>query len=168
MLPNPWLILGVVLAWVASLGVVGVWQNKAGHTAEKVITQAKENAQLVAANKEIERLRKVEQVGAAQIITIGDDHAQHVAALKAQQARDLANARSGALKLRIPNACSPAIGAGQVPASTPSGNGAAGTELPAEITGRLFDLANDADRNTLQLTACQQVVRSYLKTQESP
>lgn len=164
---NPWVILAIVIAWVASLAAVGSWQNDAGVTSERAKNLAKENAQLVAANKEIERLRKIEQVGASQIITIGDDHARNIAALEAQHLRDLDAVRTGALKLRVAGACHPAVGPGEVPAAAAGSNAATTGELPPEITRDLLKLADDADANTIDLGTCQAAVNSYLATQEA-
>lgn len=38
-MPNPWLLLAVVLAWLASLFVVGSWQNTAGAESERLVWQ---------------------------------------------------------------------------------------------------------------------------------
>lgn len=166
MTPNPWVLLGVAVVWALSLLAVGSWQREDGKTSERAACLAKENAALAAANKEIDRLRGVEKALGAQLITIGSDHADNLSKLEAQRQRDIANARAGALRLRIPaSACTSAAGAS---ASAQVSNGETGGELPPEITGRLFDLAADADRNTLQLGACQSVITSYLKAQEKP
>lgn len=165
---NPWVILGIVLAWVASLGVVGKWQNTAGHESERVEWQARDNKQLAAANAKIVSLtaaaRATEQKTNATIATMGADHAKEIEILEVRRRHDVVAARDGAIKLRVHGACpaSPGGGAaGEVAAAPGNGDGGAGIELPREITGDLLALANDADQVADQLRACQGVVRAY-------
>lgn len=162
MLPNPWIILAVVLVWIGSLVAVGSWQRTDGETKAKAVALAEKNVALAAANKEIERFRAIERDSALRIAAIGDDHAQKVSALESQHLRDVDAVRAGALKLRIPNACP----ANRMPGpSTPASgsDGATACELPQPLANALLGAAADADRNTLQLSACQAVVNSYLK-----
>lgn len=166
MIPNPWVILGVVLAWIASLGAVGVWQNKAGHTDERVAWQGKENSELVAANRKIADLenaaRAMEQQHAATVAAIGEQHAKDREALEVQREHDVAAARDGALKLRIAGACkrpdpSPAA---ETRPSPGGGDDSTTGELPRAVAADLFALADDADLVAKQLGACQAVVKA--------
>ena len=163
---NPWVILGIVLLWIASLGAVGWKANEIGHKTERSDWLNKENAELVAANKKIQDLqndaRKTEQEHAARLAEIGAAHAKEMVDKEAQRRRDLAAIRDGALKLRI--ASSRICPGGSSPSETGptpgERDGAATVELPQQITSDLFDLANDADQVADQLRACQGVIQS--------
>lgn len=167
MIPNPWIIVAVLVAWIASLWAVGLWQNDAGRTSERVSWQAKDNKELVAANKEIQRLndaaRAKEHEQAAQLAAIGAAHAKELEDLDAQRRRDVADAHSGARKLRVPGGCKPTGGspAAEGPAAPARSDDATTAELPRQITADLLELADDADRNTRQLGKCQAVVETY-------
>lgn len=166
---NPWVLLGIVVAWIGSLVAVGVWQNDLGHTEERVTWQGEQITQLTVAKAEIERLnndaRAKEAAGAAQQAAIGADYEKRLQDAEAQRAADVAAARSGRIVMRIPGACPAAGGSGAPTTSTPAvgGDGRTTGELPGPIAADLLGLADDADRNTKQLTACQSVVNSYLK-----
>jgi len=161
---NPYLIAGLLAAWIASLGAVGWWQNSAGRTAEKVSWQQRDNDELRAANARIhdleEEARSEEQRHAISLANISSEFQKDLADAKVTKERDLAAARAGALSLRIPSPCKGPSGG--EPAETAAGTGgrnaAEGTELPREITAGLFELADDADEVVRQLTACQKVV----------
>jgi Fe-S cluster biogenesis protein NfuA len=161
---NPWLLLGVALAWIASLVWVGSWQNEAGHTAERVSWQTKENAELVAANTKIQRLnaeaRATEQAHQTNLADIGAQHEKDKADAEARRIRDVDDARSGALKLRVAGACKGAGSSGttQAPAAAGQRDEATTAELPGEVAANLFALADDADEQARQLTACQAVI----------
>jgi hypothetical protein len=166
---NPYIILGIVAAWLASLYGVGAWQNKAGHTVERAVWQERENTELVAANAKILKLeetkRAEEHLRAQAVAAISTKYEQEKSDAAKQNARDIADARSGALRLRINAICEGAPGsdAGQTPTAPGQRDAAAGTELPSEITADLFALADDADEVVKQLTACQEIVRSDRK-----
>jgi hypothetical protein len=154
---NPYALLGAGVLWIVSLVATAIWQNGAGHTAERVEWQAKENVALANANREIEKLRKSEQDSADRLASIGDQHAKEKEDLEAQRRRDVDAARSGALKLRVPGGC-PASRQGEATA-TPGGSDDATTgELPGAVAAALLGLANDADEVVKQLAACQAVV----------
>ncbi len=163
---NPYVILGIVIAWIASLGAVGWWQNAAGHTAERVTWQARENKELQDANASIKRLeeaaRAAEQAHATELAKIGENHQKEIADAQAQKDRDVAAARAGRIVLRIPAPCKAADGS--QPAKTPAapgvGDGGTTAELPRSVTEDLLSLANDADAVVRQLGECQAVIRS--------
>lgn len=161
---NPYLIIGLIVAWLTSLGVVGYWQNEAGHTAEKVAWQQRENKELADANAAIKRLeeaaRAAENAHAAALGEIATKHQQEITDAAAQKDRDVAAARAGRIVLRIPTACPSANGdnAAKTPAAPSVGNGGATTGLPSEITANLLALADDADAVVRQLSQCQAVV----------
>jgi hypothetical protein len=164
LVPNPWLILGVVLAWLASLAAVGYWQRGDGETAATAACVTRENAALVQANATIERLnreaRAKEQAHTNAIAEIGAEHAKDKESIEARARDDVARARAGALRLRVPGGCS-ASGAGAAgETASPSGrrDDPPASELPGEVAANLFQFAADADRDVKQLTACQAVV----------
>jgi prophage endopeptidase len=97
-----------------------------------------------------------------------DERVRHAAEIKATIAdmeetkRQRERARRDAERLRLPASVCPAHPATDAGTrgSPAGGDGAAGIELPEEIERRLRDLAEDADRNTDQLRACQNVIRA--------
>jgi hypothetical protein len=163
---NPYLILGISAAWLASLVGVGYWQNTTGHTAEKAAWQARENTELTAANAKIlsleEARRAEEQLHAQQVADISTKFEKEKADAAAQKARDIAAARAGRLVLRVPAACESTGGgdSGKAAAGAGEHNGGATTELPRTITANLFELADDCDAVARQLGAAQGVIRS--------
>lgn len=161
-----WLAIGLLVSFV--LGVA--WIDHRGYVRGKAEVRAEWDASraadAVALNQANERNRKLEADHDAHIAAIGDHHAQEIADLEKRRARDAADARSGALRLRVPGACNSQSRAGEVQAAPQGSNGAQDGELRGEAAQDLTALAFDADRNTLQLTACQAVVTEYLHTQE--
>lgn len=162
---NPYVIIGLLIAWVASLGAVGWWQNDAGHTAERVVWQKRDNEALTKANAAIKRLeeeaRASELRHAEDLNVISTGYQKELVNAKAQKDRDVAAARAGTLGLRFraEGGTCPG-GTGQATASSGGRDGPATAELPSEIAAGLFALADDADEVVLQLTACQAVIRS--------
>jgi prophage endopeptidase len=163
---NPCLIIGLLLAWGASLGAVGWWQNGAGHKAERVAWQAREieqNNRFAAATKKAEEDRRAdEQAHAAAVDVIARSHAQEIEDARKQKDRDVAAARAGTVGLRFNASRDPAGGCKPSGPAAGAGNGDGGatTELPREIAADLFALADDADEVVRQLSACQAVVRA--------
>lgn len=170
-----WLKLVPTSVWVGlAAGVAFVlavaWVDHRGYVRGQAYVQARWDAARAAdaqaLNEANERNRKLERDHDARVAAIGDDYAKQVADLEARRARDIANARAGALRLRVPNACPAAPGAGGVQAPAEGSHGATDGELSGAPVEDLASLAADADRNTAQLTACQQVINEYLHTQE--
>ena len=164
---NPYIILGLIFVWGASLLGVGKWQRIEGARSEKVEWQARENAELNAANIEIRRLsdeaRAKEKQFATQIAAIGEAHAKESARIRAQRDRDVADAHSGALRLRIPAAPCEARGGGvpdAAPGAAASDVASATQELPRALTASLLGLVNDADELADEVNACWAVVRA--------
>lgn len=161
---NLWAILGGVLIVLALLVGVGRWQNEAGHVAERTAWQERENKELVAANDEITRLNfeavEKEKKHLLALDAIATEHQTEIAKNENQKQRDIADARSGALGLRFTASCKGAgeSGGSKVGASTGVSDGGTEVELSREITGALYEIANDADRNTDQLRAAQAVI----------
>lgn len=164
MIPNPWIVVGLLLAWGASLGVVGKWQNNAGRESERVAWQEREIQQVAAVNAKFKQLsdaaRAAEQRSAAEIAAIGEDHAKAIEVLEARRRRDVVAARDGAIRLRVAGACVSSSGGSAAPeagAAAGVGAGASTVELPREVTADLLALANDADQVADQLRACQAI-----------
>ena len=161
---NPYLILALVIAWVVSVAGVGYWQNGAGHTAELVTWQKRENAELRAANVKIvtleETARKTEAAHATELDKIAQRHQREIADAEVQKGLDVAAARAGRIVLRIPVACKD-TDRGGTPATAAApgvGDGGATSELPREVTADLLALADDANAVVKQLGECQAVV----------
>lgn len=169
MIPNPWILLGVGVLWIASLFGVGAWQRDDGATAERVAWQAKEAAALRQWNETIDRLnreaRAKEAEHATELAALGDRYAKDVDALDARRRRDLVDARAGALRLRDPAARAPACpGAPAAPATAPAaGDAPAPGELSGPAASFLLELANDADAVARQLAAAQDVIRAQVR-----
>jgi hypothetical protein len=162
---KPWLIVGAMLLWVASLAGVGYWQNDAGHVAERSTWQGRENAELRTANSKIKTLeegaRKAEQDKAVALAAISTDYERKLSDANKQRAADTAAVRAGSLRLRDPSA--PGLRAcGSIPAETAAGtgqrDGESAGELSAAASEFLLSLVNEADDVARQLGACQQVV----------
>lgn len=162
---NPWVLLGVGLAWLASVGAVGYLQRQDGGRAERLICQTNESAALKQVNATIERLnteaRAQERSHQIALFTIGEKHEQERQAAEVQRRRDVDAARRGDLRLRVAGACAPRpSGAGEASAAAPVGDGRTDAELPRETAAALLELADAADEIVLQLAACQAVIRS--------
>ena len=162
---NPWVLIGAGILWLASLTAVGWWQNAAGHKAERLEWQERESQELQAATAALSALqdkyRGQEQENARRLDEIAKQREKDRTDAANQTARDVAAARSGALRLRLPaTTCQdPDRGAPtEAAAGTGERDGAQGPELPREIAADLLSLANDADDVVRQLTACQAVI----------
>lgn len=165
MLTNPWILLGLVLAWIGSVAGVGWWQNDAGSTAERVIWQEREMKALAKSNKAIQEAndaaRETEREHATAMDGIAKDYERRLKDAKDQKDRDVAAAYSGAIGLRIPRALPGAAGTGEAAhaASSPGQcDVGAQAELPREAAANLLAIANDADAVTDQLAACQAII----------
>jgi hypothetical protein len=164
-MPNPYVILGLLVAWAASLAGVGIWQRHDGAASERVVWQARDSKELSAANAKILKLetdaRATEQAHGEVQHLISQSYQKDLQNAETQRQADVAAARSGALRLRDPGArtestCSSGLPA--IAASTSGRNGEAGSELSPESTEFLYSEANRADATVVQLVACQKIV----------
>lgn len=163
---NPWVLLGVVLVWIASLVGVGTWQNGLGKEKERLAWKDRETQELTKANADILRLtnaaRVKEQEHAKKTGEIAAKLQGVKNELKTRKARDAAAVSDGSVSLRVAAECKGSAGS----AASEAGPGAAGgiatatVELPRKVAADLFDLANDADEVVGQLTACQAILVS--------
>lgn len=166
-MPNPWILLAVVLVWVASLTGVGYWQNDAGHVAERVVWQ---DRQVKEANDAATAIKAAEDAARAKenawevaVAQIAQNHEKELQDEKNQHDNDMAAAYSGSLGLRFSRSTPVLADSGAasgVAAGAGIGNGAETVELPRQVAASLFALVDDADGVADQLRACQQVVRA--------
>lgn len=169
MIPNPWLIVGLLVAWIASIVAVGGWQHDAGVTAERARNQGVQIADLKVANAKIKALEEAARANeakhATEVAAIGAAHEADIETRRVQAEHDVAAVRAGALRLRDPGA-KPAACPGAVPSAAPAasvGDGPAPGELSRELDEFLVSEANRADAVAIQLGACQAVVLSDRK-----
>lgn len=163
--PNPWLIVGLGAAWLASIVAVGWWQREDGRAAERVDWQARDNDQIREANRAILRLtenaRTAERAHGEAVAAIATHYEKELHDAKTQRERDRALLRTGGLRLRDPAA--PGLGACDGTAAAPGtaaglDHGRAPGQLSDAAAEFLLDLAGDADAVARQLAACQRVV----------
>lgn len=162
---NPWMILGVVLAWLASLVSVGGWQNHEGKVSERIVWQGKESKELSEANSLIQTLqtsaREKEYQKAEDTAQISKSYQAVLTAEGLKNEKIISDLRNGIIRLRQPSTPSPRTDSNTTSETTPatSGcNGETGSELSAGTSGFLYSKAARADKIVEQLTACQQIV----------
>ena len=173
-MPNPYVILAVLLTWAGSLVGVGYWQRHDGEIAERVTWQAKLETQMQQANSALEAAqsaaRKAEQEHAQQLADISANYQQELQDASKQHAVDVAAIRAGTLRLRDPGSHPHACESGVSQTSSPAGgrDDQANSGLPGPDAGVLSDSAagfivgeaDRADRLAKQLSACQAVINA--------
>jgi hypothetical protein len=164
---NPYAIIAALIIWAASLAGVGYWQNGVGHVEESAAWQKKENRELADANAKILQLETE-----ARVSEQAHSETQHLISTSLQKdlqndeirrQKDVADARSGAIRMRDPSA--PAIQAcggstGEASTGTSGRDGQAGGELSPAAAEFLLTEADRADAVVQQLGACQAVIVS--------
>ena len=167
MMPNPYILLAVLLIWLASLAGVGVWQNHSGHTAERVVWQARETTELASANMKLHALeesyRQQEQQHATNLNAIAVNYQKELDDANAKTDDLVRRARAGAFRLRDPGTSTHAAGGGQLPETATRAGGLDDTGdrgLSTDAAGFLLGLASRCDRVSRKLSACQSIVRS--------
>lgn len=162
---NPYIYLGAVLVWLASLTGVGAWQRHDGRVAERTAWQGRETAQLAAANESIHTLttaaRNAEKASALAMAEVGTSYERKLSNATQQRAADRAALAAGALRLY--DRATPRLNPDQchLPGTGPASglrDGGAPGELSPAASGFLLALAGDADAVAEQLAACQQVI----------
>lgn len=162
---NPYIIIGLLVAWACSLAGVGAWQRHDGAVTERTAWQQREIKQQAAVTRKIkeleEKARKTEQTHAAAQAEISTEYQRKLKDANQQRANDHAAVHAGTLRLRDPNppglrtlGCIP----GQIPTTTSGRDGETGGGLSRESADFLLGLASEADDVTRQLEACQGVV----------
>jgi hypothetical protein len=150
----------IVSAIVGLLGTAMGWGLTHGYyrsvLAENALalSQAQQRADSLALFAQTQSTLVINQIDATYQEKLHEQDALH--------ARDLADVRSGALRLRDSGAKCPAQVSAAPGASV--GDGQAGAELSAAATEFLLSEAERADRVAIQLGACQQVIESDRKT----
>lgn len=158
---NPWVLLAVGAAWLASLVGVGYWQREDGALVATNACQAAQVKSIKATNTKIRELndaaRDREAQHAAQMDAIGKWLAKENQDAEIRQRDAVRNAR--ALVLRNQPACVSAGGgeAGQARPAAGGSDAPAACELPATAVRTLFGIVDDADRGMRALAGCQAV-----------
>jgi hypothetical protein len=165
MIPNPWILLGLGIAWLASLVAVGAWQRDDGATHERDAWQARELRQVIAAadkHREIAaRYRAAERAHAVALAAASADYQRRLSHVDSIRRADAAALRAGTLVLRDPDAPGLRAGRGCLPAASPAPGGSDGAEagrLSPAAAGFLLGLAADADQVAEQLAGCQAAI----------
>lgn len=159
---RPWVILGVLVAWLSSLVAVGVWQRADGARAERVDFQATENAELRAANAKINELTSTALKNQAEHDTTLADLATHyegeMSDEKTKHEAAIAAVRRG-YRLHDSGAkCPSGSAAGTAVTASGGGDGQTEAELSGEASEFLLGEASRANEVVHQLELCQAVV----------
>ena len=164
----PWWVYVAIALVVYHFGAIHHYENIARDECNRA-WQKKEQAAQAAYDAEVAKLKAQnaakESEWQTKITEAGVQYANDLNEQQNQAAADVAAARSGALKLRVRSSCVQTGDRGSAQVSPDPGQPqAAGTcELPAEITGRLFELANDANRVANKFNACLAILQAERK-----
>lgn len=156
-----------VLGALAIIGVLGAgwwWHTSKVDTAVEVALTAERNRLDALLLKATNRIRELEREHSEKLALIGALYQKEFENAEAIRRRDVAAARDGALRLRVPGTLCPTAPGASTGSAASGGDGAEGGELPPAVAADLLALVHDADRNTRQLAACQAVVREQLET----
>lgn len=168
--PKDWLIV-LALTLIVGYHLYAVHEaHLQGFEEAQAVCAKREAAAIVEHDRQLKALdtkyRGMEQQQATALAVAGENYATQLQSLEEQRKRDVSRARSGALIVRVPGACTPSDRpAPESPAPAPGSDGPQGCQLSTAAGGNLLDLIADADRNTQQLSACQAVITTYLKGQ---
>ncbi len=148
----------VVAALVAGAGVKGYGLGKDHVRAEYVardLQQAKENAAF--AQRINDGRRAKEQAWADSLASVSTDYQKRLTDAEATKNLALNSLRSGGLRLRDPFGIRAPCRdpGGETTATAGRRDGSSSGDLSGQTAEFLVQLAAEADRNTLQLTACQ-------------
>lgn len=171
---NPWLLLGALAAFVASVTGAFFYGQNVGAEDERVEWQQRENVELTAANKRIieltETARAQESEHAVELHAISAKYQEDLQNEKAAADRVISDLRNGSRVLRIPvtrtvETCGGE--AGTAPASTSGRDGEARADVHPAAAEFLVGLASEADAVVRQLQACQRVIMQDRNQAES-
>ena len=137
---NPYLLLGAVLAILASFGS-GYYKGKHDENTRQQIEIAALNAQ---ARVKEQALAAAVNVQVAQLVKANNN-------AKVQIQKRNADIDSGALRLRVPVSC-PVQAAGNAPAAAGTDSGSA--ELQPETARAVLAVGDDADQTARKLATC--------------
>ena len=169
---NPWILLVWAISLVAAGTISGVWQNKVGHTQERVVWQSKNIIELSADNKAVfdteEKYRAAESDHAANLAAIQADYQRKGQDANKKTDTLIAAARAGTFRLRDPSATvAKPSDRDNLPQSSPGARGCddkTGTGLLGKAdTVFLIGEASRADQIVRQLSACQSVIAADRK-----
>lgn len=162
---NPYIILGIVVVWMAGLYGVGRWQRQDGIAITEAVYAKRDNAALIEANGKIkgleEKYRRAEQDATDNQAAISADYERKLKNANKKTADLIAAARAGTFRLRDPKAAGiPAIGSITAKASAGPGkcDGAGDGGLSADATEFLLALTGRCNTVRDKLTACQAIV----------
>lgn len=165
MIPNPWVILGLVGAWLLSAGGAYWYGTNVGAEDERVAWQARSNTELNAANHRIieltETIRAKESEHTVQLASISARYQEELQNEKATADLVISELRAGTRKLRIPVASSGKARGSEAGAASAAPGGRDGetrADLSPEIAESLVGLASEADTVVRQLQACQAII----------
>lgn len=166
--PYTWLAGALILALVGGSGYL--YGREDGKKIERTDWQKKENADLAAAVKERDKLRKEAEDHADALAAISGHYQGELKNERIKKDRVISELRAGTVRLRDPNGKCAGIGIALPETDTGAGgrDGSSGTELPGSSVGVLSSNASEfligeasrADEIARQLTACQGVVRA--------
>lgn len=166
LIPAPYRLAAMLLAWGASLVAVGWWQRHDGAARVEAAWQAREAQQVSQAAERIQAMqvaaRDAEHRHGQALADISAHYQEQLTHAEDRRRRDIDALRAGTLRLRDPNAPAvPACGSetGPTPPAPGGRDGAQGGELSGQAAEFLYRLASEADDLARQLTACQQVIR---------
>lgn len=170
-----WRVLGAAAALAALAAAWWYVDSRAyqrGHSAATSAWQAREVAELQAANAEILRLQAAaaakERAAAEAIAAVDKRYQQELANVQAQRKRFLADVTSGRVRYYLPAARQ---GAGSGPGAAPAAPAGGGPDparayLPEQVQRLIAgagDLLGEADEVTVQLRLAQGTIEGYLK-----
>ena len=164
---NPWLIVALIVAWLASCAGVGYWQHQDGVTVTTEKYDKRDNIALTAANTKLhdveEKYRLAEQQHAADVSLISTNYEKELNDANVKTADLIRAARAGALRLYSHQATGvPATRSG-VPkiAAGAGGRDAAGDRRFSDIDNEfLLSLTGRCNAVRDKLAACQSIVRA--------
>lgn len=162
---NPWVLLGLLIAWIGSMATVGYWQNGVGKESERVVWQARENVELSEANAMIimlqNKAREDEATHNQVLADISRTYQERINDADIQKDKFIAGVRNGTIVLRQPAPRTEKASGGissEAIASAIGRDGETNSKLSDETAEFLYTEANRADKIVEQLAACQAIV----------
>ncbi len=161
---NPWIIIGLIVAWLASLAGVGYWQNEAGQTTQQVADQVRFDKinQDIADNKAL--ANGIYRSAQANIITLQAERDKFKTQLeKDHEANRIATAAlrdkyaGVSLRFRADQGAGPGPGGTSARPSTADASSVAGApfiQLPGALAASLRRIVWDADQLRDDYRAC--------------
>lgn len=166
-MPNVTLWLVAAVAGLVALGAAGYKGYRIGGDSVRAEYAQRDIAAANEAAAQTKRLqdeyRAKEQASAVALAAVSKDYQGRLTDAQAKTRIALNAIRSGSVRLRDPGAQACSGGTAEAAASAERRNGAQAGDLSGTAASFLLDLAAEADRNTLQLGACQAVVAADRK-----